>query len=51
MKVCTTTNVEVTSTYVEFKCPKCLAGRIVRSSHARETSKPYVCPECGFEGP
>jgi predicted RNA-binding Zn-ribbon protein involved in translation (DUF1610 family) len=51
MKVCTTTNEEVTSKYVEFKCPKCLGSNIIRSSHARETSMPYSCPECGFTGP
>ena len=26
-------------------------GKIVRSYHCRETSKPYTCPECGFVGP
>jgi len=51
MKVCTTTNEEVTSHYVEFKCPKCLGSNIIRSSHARETSMAYSCPECGFIGP
>ena len=51
MKICTTTNEEVTSKYVEFKCPKCLGSNIIRSSHARETSMPYICPECGFTGP
>jgi len=51
MKVCMTSNREVTDDFIEFKCPSCGKERIVRSLHSRQTSKPYACPECGFSGP
>ncbi|MBI4053628.1 MAG: RNA-binding protein [Candidatus Diapherotrites archaeon] len=51
MKVCMTSNREVTIDFIEFKCPACSKERIVRSLHSRQTAKPYVCPSCGFVGP
>ena len=36
---------------VTFKCPKCSKVEISRSRKARELSKEYVCPRCGFVGP
>ena len=51
MKVCGTCNKEVTTDYVEFKCPKCGKSRIVRCEACRNNAKPYACKECGFMGP
>lgn len=36
---------------VSFKCPKCNDSEISRSRKARELSKEYTCPKCGFVGP
>jgi Zn-ribbon RNA-binding protein len=36
---------------VTFKCPACSEVEISRSKKARELSKEYVCPKCGFVGP
>ena len=36
---------------VTFNCPKCNDVEISRSRKARELSKEYVCPRCGFVGP
>lgn len=41
----------LTSSYTEFKCPKCGKGIIVRCYHCREITNTYKCSECGFEGP
>ncbi|HLC36527.1 MAG TPA: zinc finger domain-containing protein [archaeon] len=51
VKVCVTTNKEVTSEYIEFKCPGCLKANIVRSRIAKRKAAPYNCTECGFLGP
>lgn len=37
--------------YTEFDCPKCAQTRVVRCKSCRENINPYVCPECGFQGP
>ena len=34
-----------------FNCPACSDTEISRSRRARELSKEYVCPKCGFVGP
>lgn len=36
---------------ITFKCPSCLEVEISRSRKARELSKEYKCPKCGFVGP
>lgn len=36
---------------ITFKCPKCGGAEISRSRKARELSKEYTCPKCGFVGP
>ena len=36
---------------ITFKCPKCGESEISRSKNARELSKEYTCPKCGFVGP
>ena len=36
---------------ITFKCPACGQVEISRSRKARELSKEYVCPKCGFVGP
>jgi hypothetical protein len=36
---------------VIFKCPKCGDADIARSGKARNLSKEYTCPKCGFVGP
>ena len=51
MKICTSCNKIVTKGHIEFKCPNCGKGNIVRCSHCRETVKTYTCKECGFVGP
>ena len=51
MKVCMSCNTEVSGTYLEFKCPKCLKSNIIRCEHCRVMSKEYKCINCGFEGP
>lgn len=51
MKTCTTSNREVTTDFVEFKCPKCGEEKIVRSMHSRATALTYTCKSCGFTGP
>ncbi len=39
------------SASITFKCPKCFDTEISRSKNARELSKEYTCPKCGFIGP
>ena len=51
MKVCSTCNKEVTTDFVEFKCPKCSKSLVVRCESCRKSAKPYKCAECGFVGP
>ncbi|HLD58802.1 MAG TPA: zinc finger domain-containing protein [archaeon] len=51
MKVCSTCNRELTTGFVEFKCPNCGKERILRCPHCRKAVKTYKCGECGFEGP
>lgn len=36
---------------VTFMCPKCSGAEISRSRRARDLSKEYTCPKCGFIGP
>ena len=36
---------------ITFKCPNCSKVEISRSRKARELSKEYICPKCGFVGP
>ncbi|MFA6888607.1 MAG: zinc finger domain-containing protein [Candidatus Woesearchaeota archaeon] len=36
---------------IMFKCPQCGKFEIVRCKKCREIATPYVCPECGFNGP
>lgn len=36
---------------ITFKCPACGEVEISRSRKARELSKEYICPKCGFVGP
>lgn len=39
------------SANIKFQCPKCGDAEILRSRKARELSKSYTCPKCGFVGP
>lgn len=36
---------------ITFNCPNCGKAEISRSRKARELSKEYTCPNCGFVGP
>ena len=36
---------------ITFMCPNCNDAEISRSKKARELSKSYTCPKCGFVGP
>ncbi len=36
---------------ITFKCPNCGETEISRTRKARELSKEYKCPKCGFVGP
>lgn len=36
---------------ITFVCPSCRDAEISRSRKARELSKSYTCPKCGFVGP
>ena len=36
---------------ITFMCPNCGEAEISRSRKARELSKEYTCPKCGFVGP
>jgi len=36
---------------VQFNCPNCGKGIIIRCRHCREIAAKYKCPICGFEGP
>ncbi|MDE1855707.1 MAG: RNA-binding protein [Candidatus Micrarchaeota archaeon] len=49
-KVCSSCG-RLTDQYVEFKCPSCGKGHIVRDYRCRENFVKYTCKECGFEGP
>ncbi|MCX6801399.1 MAG: zinc finger domain-containing protein [Candidatus Diapherotrites archaeon] len=51
MKKCGTCNTTITRDYINFKCPSCGKGQIVRCEHCKETAKTYTCTECGFMGP
>ena len=37
--------------YVKFTCPKCGDTTIYRCPRCRQTSNPYLCPDCEFKGP
>jgi len=52
-KVCTSLKKQITNIAgtVQFLCPKCGKGQIVRSKEARKQATKYRCPECGFVGP
>jgi Zn-ribbon RNA-binding protein len=41
----------LTNQYVEFACPKCGEGIIIRCEECRMSYTKYRCPKCGFEGP
>ncbi|MGC9037853.1 MAG: zinc finger domain-containing protein [Candidatus Micrarchaeia archaeon] len=49
-KICTSCG-KLTKDYVEFKCPKCNEGVIIRCRECRENFRSYKCSVCGFEGP
>ena len=36
---------------VEFNCPSCGKGRIIRCSQCKILQNPYKCISCDFEGP
>ncbi|WP_202319017.1 HVO_2753 family zinc finger protein [Archaeoglobus neptunius] len=40
----------VGANYVAFPCPEC-GEMIYRCKKCRKLSNPYVCENCGFEGP
>ncbi len=50
MKKCSTCG-RGTDDYVEFSCPHCGKGKIVRCGSCRENDNKYACQECGFKGP
>lgn len=35
----------------KFLCPNCHEALIWRGEKCRKFSRPYKCPNCGFEGP
>ncbi len=47
---CVSCHREVSDDFVRFKCPKC-GHEIIRCIECRERAVPWVCPNCGFEGP
>lgn len=49
-KICSSSG-NLTSQYVEFKCPKCGDEAIIRCDECRKTYTRYRCPKCEFEGP
>ena len=40
-----------TSSATVFACPGCGKTKIVRCDSCRQGKNPYVCGECGFQGP
>jgi Zn-ribbon RNA-binding protein len=36
---------------INFKCPSCGKGEIIRCKACRVRVIAYICPDCGFEGP
>ncbi|MFT4312398.1 MAG: zinc finger domain-containing protein [Candidatus Woesearchaeota archaeon] len=36
---------------VQFTCPNCLKGKIIRTKNNRQIMARYTCTECGFVGP
>ncbi len=49
-KVCISCG-RLSTEYVEFKCPSCMQGAIIRDRICRERHTRYRCPNCGTEGP
>ena len=49
---CSSCSLDITNVNgsVEFNCPKCGKGKLVRCSQCRTNGIKYVCSECGFEG-
>lgn len=43
--------IEAEQFWVEFMCPKCGKGKIVRCEKCKSLINPYECPKCGFRGP
>lgn len=41
----------LTNQYVEFRCPSCGEGNIIRCYSCREKHTRYRCTKCDFEGP
>lgn len=50
-KKCGSCGMEVMESYVEFECPQCGEGIIVRCKSCRVLGVKYVCDKCGFKGP
>ena len=50
---CSSCNIDITNVNgsVEFNCPKCGKGKMVRCNQCRANSIKYMCNECKFEGP
>jgi hypothetical protein len=44
-------NVKTEDNWTKFACPACEKAEIIRCEGCRRRSMPYVCKECGFEGP
>jgi hypothetical protein len=44
-------SIEAESNWVEFPCPKCGKGTIVRCDKCKKLENPYKCPKCNFVGP
>ncbi len=43
--------IESETDWVEFSCPSCGKGSIIRCSKCKILQNNYKCPECGFVGP
>jgi predicted RNA-binding Zn-ribbon protein involved in translation (DUF1610 family) len=43
--------VETGKFWIEFGCPSCGEGKIIRCERCRRLVNVYKCPKCGFEGP
>lgn len=43
--------VETEKNWVEFTCPQCGKGNIIRCERCKKLENQYKCPDCEFEGP
>lgn len=43
--------VEAEKFWVNFPCPKCRQGTIIRCAKCKTTENAYTCSACSFKGP